>query len=128
MLSLNQILCMSKKRNTLLLLNDIVDAISAIEDFIAKLTQEEFYNDRKTKDAVVRNFEIIGEASRQISSEFKSDHPRIKWQETADLRNKIIHEYFGVELCVTLGNNYARPFFFKRKHSVSHQYSRYIVS
>lgn len=88
---------MSKKRNTLLLLNDIVDAISAIEDFTAKLTQEEFYNDRKTKDAVVRNFEIIGEASRQISSEFKSDHPHIKWRETADLRNKIIHEYFGVD-------------------------------
>ena len=51
----------------------------------------------KTKDAVVRNLEIIGEASNQITKEFKIAHTDIEWRETADLRNKIIHDYSGVD-------------------------------
>ena len=64
---------MSKKRNNLLLLNDIIDAIATIEEYMQGFTEEIFYDDRKTKDAVVRNFEIIGEASSQVSHEFKME-------------------------------------------------------
>lgn len=97
MLLLNQTLYMSKKRNNLLLLNDIIDAIEAIEEYLLGFDTETFYRDRRTKDAVVRNFEIIGEAARQVSFEIKKQYPQIAWREIADLRNKIIHEYFGVD-------------------------------
>ena len=91
---------MSKKRNNLLLLNDILDAIKTIEEYLQGYDDEAFYRDKKTKDAVVRNFEIIGEAARQISSDFKVQHSAIEWREIADLRNKIIHEYFGVDYII----------------------------
>ncbi len=85
------------KRNNLLLLNDIMDPIAAIYEYLSDLDEDAFYNDRKTKDAVVRNFEIIGEASRQVTQEYKSAYAEIEWREIADLRNKIIHEYFGID-------------------------------
>lgn len=88
------------KRNNLLLLHDINEAIEAIDEYLTGLTAEQFYNDRKTKDAVIRNFEVIGEASRQLSSGFKMLYPDIKWREMGDLRNKIIHEYFGIDYVV----------------------------
>lgn len=91
---------MSKKRNSLLLLNDILDAIKTIGEYLQGYDDEAFYRDKKTKDAVVRNFEIIGEAARQISSDFKMQHPEIEWREITDLRNKIIHEYFGVDYVI----------------------------
>ncbi len=85
------------KRNNLLLLNDILDAIITIEEYIHALSEDDFYNDRKTKDAVVRNFEIIGEASKQVTAAYKAIHPEVEWREAADLKNKIIHEYFGLD-------------------------------
>ena len=88
---------MSKKRNNLLLLNDIFEAIETIEEYVQSFNEETFYRDRKTKDAVVRNFEIIGEAAKQVSSEIKMQYREIEWREIGDLRNKIIHEYFGVD-------------------------------
>lgn len=85
------------KRNNLLLLSDIIEAINNIEEYLRDLNAGEFYNDRKTKDAVVRNLEIIGEASKQTTEEFKVQYPDIEWRETADLRNKIIHDYSGLD-------------------------------
>jgi uncharacterized protein with HEPN domain len=88
---------MSKKRNTVLLLTDILNAIEAIEEYLLNFSEDAFYRDRKTKDAVVRNFEIIGEASRQLPAEVKLLYPDIDWRKITDLRNRIIHEYFGVD-------------------------------
>jgi uncharacterized protein with HEPN domain len=88
---------MSKKRNVRLLLIDIADAIDTIELYLSDLNEQLFYQDRKTKDAVVRNLEIIGEASNQVPFLFKENNPRIKWREITDLRNRIIHEYFGID-------------------------------
>ncbi len=85
------------KRNNILLLKDIIEAINNIEEYLSGYTEDDFYRDRKTKDAVVRNLEIIGEASRQITNEFKTMHQHIEWREAADLRNKIIHDYAGVD-------------------------------
>lgn len=57
---------------------------------------DDFISDDKTIDAVIRNFEIIGEAASRVPEDFKSDHPEIEWRRMTGLRNRIIHEYFGV--------------------------------
>jgi uncharacterized protein with HEPN domain len=85
------------KRNNFLLLNDIIEAISNIEFFLKDITEDQFYADLKTKHAVVRNLEVIGEAANQITSDYKILNPDIEWREAADLRNRIIHEYSGLD-------------------------------
>ena len=57
---------------------------------------DDFARDDKTIDAVVRNFEIIGEAANRVPENFKSDHPEIEWRRIIGFRNRIIHEYFGI--------------------------------
>lgn len=57
-----------------------------------------FQKNSLVEDAVVRNFEIIGEASKHIPEEIKSQYPDIPWKEMAGMRDKIIHEYFGIDL------------------------------
>lgn len=83
------------KRNDDLLIADILDSMESIFEFIEGTHYEEFNNDRKTKDAVVRNLEIIGEASKNVSEEFKITHPIIEWKEMTSFRNRLIHDYFG---------------------------------
>ena len=64
---------------------------------IIGLNFEQFKQDYKTVDAVIRNFEIIGEASKNISESIKGKYPQIPWQEMSYLRNSVMHEYFGVD-------------------------------
>jgi len=87
-----------KKRDYKLYLKDILDAIAKIEDYTKDLSFEEFLKNNLVVDAVVRNFEILGEASKNISEEVKSQYPDIPWKEMAGMRDKIIHEYFGIDL------------------------------
>ena len=61
------------------------------------LPNKKFLADRKTQDAVVRNFEVIGEAAKNISSALKAKHPEIPWKSIAGLRDKLIHFYFGID-------------------------------
>jgi uncharacterized protein with HEPN domain len=61
------------------------------------MTFDEYMNDTKTVDAVVRNFSIIGEAANKIPAEFKSAHPEIEWQRIRGFRNRIVHEYFDID-------------------------------
>ena len=75
---------------------DIVDSIEKILSYTAGMSFEQFRKDSKTIDAVIRNFTIIGEAARHIPDEIVQSHPEIPWREMADLRNIIVHEYFGV--------------------------------
>ena len=86
------------KRNSRLLIEDIVTAVFKIEKYTAKSDREHFLKDEKTIDAVVRNLEIIGEACRQLPEEFKERHSTIPWHKIAGLRNRIVHDYFGVDL------------------------------
>ena len=58
---------------------------------------DDFMQDDKTIDAVVRNFEIIGEASNRVPDDFKTEHPEIEWRRIIGFRNCIIHEYFGID-------------------------------
>jgi len=79
-----------------LYLSDIVDAIQAIEVYLADITFEQFTADRKTVDAVVRNLEVIGEAAGKLTQAENSTMPEIDWRKIVAMRNILAHEYFGV--------------------------------
>jgi uncharacterized protein with HEPN domain len=85
------------KRETALLLEDILEAGNKILSYTAAMSFDDFANDDKTIDAVVRNFEIIGEAANRIPENFKTNHPEIEWRRIVGFRNRIIHEYFGID-------------------------------
>lgn len=78
-------------------LNHILEALQKIELYVSKISYEEFLSEDLVLDAVVRELEIIGEASRKISEEYKNEHPQLPWSKMAGMRNKLIHEYFGVD-------------------------------
>lgn len=84
------------ERDTRLLLIDIKTAIENILAFTQGYTLEQYLADLKTRHAVERNFEIIGEAVSQVPETYKKMHPQIEWRIIKDFRNFIIHEYFGI--------------------------------
>ena len=85
------------KRDYNLYIDDILEAISKIEEYTGQLDFDKFSKNSMTIDATVRNFEIIGEAVKHISSDIKKQHPDIPWKVMAGMRNKLVHEYFGVD-------------------------------
>ncbi len=85
------------ERDLILYLEDIVLSMKRVGEYIAGLDFQHFKWDFKTVDAVVRNFEIIGEASKNLPEGFKSSHPEIPWEEMYRLRNRVTHEYFGID-------------------------------
>lgn len=86
------------KRDFLLYCSDILDSGNAILEYIGYMSFEEFCKDRKTYSAVIREFEIIGEAVVKIPEEIKQKYNKIEWQDIKEFRNILIHEYFGVDL------------------------------
>lgn len=85
-------------------LRHILDSIMLIENYTRNLSFEEFEKDRKTIDAVIRNFEIIGEASSKLPKEFTEKYPEIPWKSIIGLRNVLIHDYFGVDVVAVWEN------------------------
>lgn len=85
------------KRDVNLYLKDILNAIDSIEKFIEGINFEDFVKDDKTSSAVIRKFEIIGEASKNIPSNLKKKYPDIPWKEMSGFRDKLIHFYFGIK-------------------------------
>ena len=85
------------KRQPSLLIEDIIDSGQKILSYTHNLTFEQFASDNKTIDAVVRNFEIIGEAANRLPKEFKKRYPEIDWERIRGLRNRLVHEYFGID-------------------------------
>jgi len=81
-------------------LNDIIEASGKIELFIKGKTYKTFFDDEKTQLAVIRCLEIIGEAVKKIPAAIKQKYPKVPWKDMAGMRNKLIHEYFGVNLIV----------------------------
>ena len=86
------------KRDLDLLIEDILSAFRKIERYTAGMDPEGFRQDEKTVDAVVRNLEVIGEAARQLPEDFMARNPAVPWRQIAGLRNRIVHEYFGLDL------------------------------
>lgn len=85
------------KRGQKLFVYDIKDSVDAILDYVNTLNFESFTNDRKTVSAVIREFEIIGEATQHLSEELLQQYNEINWRDLKDFRNLLIHEYFGVD-------------------------------
>jgi len=85
------------KRNPAVLLIDILQATERIKSYIEGYSFKDFVTDTKTVDAVVRNLEIIGEASRILPEDFKGRYKQIPWKIITGLRNRVTHEYFGVD-------------------------------
>ncbi len=86
------------KRDPDLLLEDMLAAAQKIERYTSGIDQESFRQDEKTIDAVVRNLEVLGEVARQLPGDFLVQHPDVPWHQIAGLRNRIVHEYFGLDL------------------------------
>ncbi|MCX6234445.1 MAG: DUF86 domain-containing protein [Bacteroidetes bacterium] len=87
----------NEERTYQMFLEDIQLAMSRIAEYIEGYDFKRFKKDYKTVDAVIRNFEIIGEASRKLDARIKEKYPEIPWQEMYYLRNRVSHEYFGVD-------------------------------
>lgn len=85
------------KRDTLLLLGDMLDSAKKIKRYTANMNHESFLSDEKTIDAVVRNFEIIGEAANRIDPDFQTKNPELEWKRIRGFRNRIVHDYFGID-------------------------------
>ena len=85
------------KKNPLFFLKDIQNSLNKILKYTDNINFEQFLTDDKTKDAVERNFEIIGEAVKNLTEEFKSNYSDIPFKQIAGMRDKLIHDYFGVD-------------------------------
>ena len=80
-----------------LYLKDILHAMESIEAFVEGISFETFQADDKTSSAVIRKFEIIGEATKQVPDEVRQEHPEVPWKEMAGMRDRLIHFYAGVD-------------------------------
>ncbi len=85
------------KRDILLLLEDMIESAMKIKSYTSELNFDSFQKDEKTMDAVVRNFEIIGEAANRIDPKFRQNNPNVEWERIRGFRNRIIHDYFGID-------------------------------
>jgi uncharacterized protein with HEPN domain len=87
-------------------LNDMISACQSMQQFISRMTLDEFLADEKTRFAVCRCYEILGEAVRHLPAVLKDAHPDISWATMVAVRNRIVHGYFGIDdtiLFTTIG-------------------------
>ena len=85
------------KRGNKEFIKDIKEAITRISDYTEEMSYDTFLLDPKTQDAVIRNIEIIGEATKNLTNDFKKKYKDLDWKGIAGMRDKIIHFYFGVK-------------------------------
>lgn len=90
-------------KDPLIYLNHIAECIGKIEKYTENMDEQEFLQNSLVQDGVIRNFEIIGEATKQLDSEFRSKYPDIEWKRIAGMRDKLIHDYIGVDLIAVWG-------------------------
>ncbi len=87
-----------KEKDDIVYLRHIFDAILAIEEYVNGIDYDEFMGKRLIQDGVVRQIEIIGEAAKNLSERVKRKYPEVPWKDMAGMRDKLIHQYFGVDL------------------------------
>jgi uncharacterized protein with HEPN domain len=92
-------------RTVLQYLDDILEAISNIEEDTAGISFDEFVADRRRKDAVIRNFEVIGEAIKNLPAELKERYPKTDWKKVAGFRDVLTHAYFGIKPTILWDNS-----------------------
>jgi uncharacterized protein with HEPN domain len=88
------------KRDWKILFEDIIESINKIEDYTKEISFEDFAQSPLIIDAVVRNIEIIGEASKNVPVEIQNKFKDIPWQKIKGIRNRIVHEYFAVDISI----------------------------
>jgi uncharacterized protein with HEPN domain len=88
------------RRDWRMRVRDALESAERILAHTAELSQDEFVADEWTVDAVLRNLTIIGESARHIPDDIIKDHSQVPWQDIRDIRNIIVHEYFGVDLSI----------------------------
>ncbi|MCG3163905.1 MAG: hypothetical protein JMDDDDMK_05363 [Acidobacteria bacterium] len=86
------------KRDDSVYLRHVLDAIAKIETYLRDVDEQTFLNQSLLQDGAIRQIEIIGEAVKQLSSGLREQHPQLPWQDIAGMRDKLIHQYFGVDL------------------------------
>jgi uncharacterized protein with HEPN domain len=85
------------KRDYIDYMTDILDSATEITEFVEGMDFDAFISDKKTKNAVIRSLEVIGEAAAKIPDDIRERYHKIPWKYMTGLRNKLIHEYFGVD-------------------------------
>ena len=89
---------MREKRNNFVYLKNIKDAIEKITSYVNKHKLEDFFSNEWDQAAIIRYFEIIGEAVNNIDDEFKKTNPNIEWKDMSDFRNFLIHDYMDIDV------------------------------
>ncbi len=85
-------------RDELIYLRHILDAINTVEEYLQGVDEAKFKNTRLLQDGTIRQIEIIGEAVRHISNDIRKTYSEVPWQDVAGMRDKLIHDYFGVDI------------------------------
>lgn len=85
-------------KNDVVYLKHILDAANQIENYARGMTYETFLATRLVQDGVIRQLEIVGEATKNLSDGFRSSYAVLPWRDMAGMRDKLIHQYFGVDM------------------------------
>jgi uncharacterized protein with HEPN domain len=86
------------KKNPVIYLEHIKECIERILSYTQGIDESNFLQNKLLQDAAIRNFEIIGEATKKLNEDFRAEYPQVEWKKIAGMRDKLIHDYIGVDL------------------------------